>query len=49
MIFTVSMVKKGSYDLVGLLLTQIVLLSITVTHALFNYIMCERALISTEK
>ena len=48
MIFTLSMVKKGSYDLVGLLLTQFVLLSITVTHAMFNYIMCERALISPE-
>jgi uncharacterized membrane protein len=49
MIFTLSMVKKGSYDLVGLLLTQFVILSITVTHAMFNYIMCERALFSPEK
>ena len=49
MIFTFSMVKKGSYELVTLFLTQSIILSFAVTHAMFNYIMCERALISPEK
>jgi len=49
MFFTLSMIKKGSYDLVGLFLTQLVILSFAVTHAMFTYIMCERALISPEK
>ena len=48
-LFTMSMIKRGGYELFTTLLTQSAVLSIVVVNAMFTYIMCERALISPEK
>jgi NADH:ubiquinone oxidoreductase subunit 4 (subunit M) len=49
MVFTVSTVKKGGYELYAALLTQAMVLSIVVVDAMFTYILCERALIPESK
>lgn len=45
MLFTLTMAKKGGYELYAALLTQAMVLSIVVVDAMFTYILCERALI----
>jgi len=49
MIFTISTIKKGGYELYVALLTQTMVLSIVVIDAMFTYIMCERTLIPETK
>lgn len=49
MVFTVSTMKKGGYELYTALLTQAMVLSIVVVDAMFTYILCERALHSNSK
>ena len=49
MLFTISTVKKGGYELYAALLTQAMVLSIVVVDAMFTYILCERALIPESK